>query len=108
MARSAKEIAEQAMQGWKAVEVPARDSSAAPPEADQVGKDIASLKRTYVGDSEPATERRKGSRAAARPESEAAHTKMVVMEPERPADAGTSRKVVLVREDEDEATGFQG
>jgi hypothetical protein len=49
-----------------------------------------------------------GRRARPSAAAKGKHTKMVVMEPKNPTDAARARKVVLVREDEEDVSGFQG
>lgn len=107
MAKSAKEIAEQAMTGFRAVETPQRDSRTIP-DSDQVGSDLEKLKSVYAPDSAAAAPSPAGRRARPRTAATGKHTKMVVMEPRNPTDAATGRKVVLVREDEEDVSGFQG
>lgn len=107
-----KDIAEQAMKGWRAVEELVEDSS--PVQADQVGKDIDALKKTYragagtpLSDNDPPPQGRSARATARGRESQAGHTTMVVMEPTNPpADTTPARKVVLVKDGK--ITGFQG
>ena len=110
MAHDAKKIAEAAMPGWRAVETPLRDSEAVPPEADQIGRGLDTLKTVYSKGPKPAgsTPRRRAAGANSSEASQTRHTTMVVMEPEKQLDTETVRKVVLVDEETGEVEGFQG
>lgn len=114
MAQDPKKAAEAAMPGYRVVETPLRDSQAVPPEADQIGRGLDTLKTVYPKRSEAAGSR-PGPRTAAassKPERSAAplkgHTVMVVMEPKNQVDSETDRKVVLVDKESGEVEGFQG
>lgn len=114
MAHDARKIAEAAMPGYRAVETQLRDSHAAPPEADQIGRGLDTLKTVYP--KSPETAGSKPRRRAAAPESkpeasgvsQTRHTTMVVMEPIKQLDSESVRKVVLVDEESGEVEGFQG
>ena len=114
MANDARKIAEAAMPGWRAVETPLRDSQAVPPEADQIGRGLDTLKTVYSKGSKAAdsTPGRRPPGADSKPggseDSKTRHTTMVVMEPVKQLDTETVRKVVLVDEETGEVEGFQG
>ena len=111
MKKTAKELAEEAMPGWQAVDVPLRDAQRSVNEADQVGDNIDSLKQAYGKQVGVKPSRGKRSALSADITRDASHTTMVVMQPKNLTDAGQTKIVLVQEKDKDEngeVTGYQG
>lgn len=95
MPKNAKQVAEEAMPGWKAVEPEAEVDALAEHHVDAAGVDLDRLKRKYFGDTAAVRDSTLGA-AARRGPGEAEQSELVIMERADGRDASGGRKTVVV------------
>jgi len=95
MPKNAKQVAEEAMPGWKAVEEQVSFDALADHHVDSAGVDLDRLKRKYFGESAAARDSTLGA-AARRGPNDADQSELVIMEPADGRDASVGRKTVVV------------
>lgn len=95
MPKNAKQVAEEAMPGWKAVEEPAAFDALVEHHIDSAGVDLDRLKRKYFGDTAAARDSTLGA-AARRGPGDADRSELVIMERADGRDASGGRKTVVV------------
>ena len=95
MPKNAKQVAEEAMPGWKAVEEQFAVDALTEHHVDAAGVDLERLKKKYFGDPAAGRDSTRGA-AARRGPNDADQSELVIMERTDGRDASGGRKTVVV------------